>query len=189
METVTKRKLSIEEYHRMAEVCIIAPDEKVELIDREIIEMNGSPSGPFGKEHLATVGRINMLLTPLLAGKSIVFSQSPVQLADKSEPEIDLMIVPHRDDYYANTGVYEKDVLLVIEVSDTTLKKDLQIKLPLYALSGIPEVWIVEIKIKKLLQFTDCKAGKYQQENTYSGEDRVHTSQLPINFQAKDLIG
>lgn len=184
METITKRKLSIEEYHRMAEVGIIGSDERVELINGEIIEMS-----PIGKEHLATVGRINMLLTPLLAGKYIVFTQSPVQLIDTSEPEPDLMIVPHRDDYYADTGVFDKDVNLIIEVSDTTFRKDIRIKLPLYAQSGIPEVWIIDVKNKQLLQYTDNQKGKYQQENTFSGEDQITASKLPIDVQAKDLMG
>lgn len=173
----------------MAEVGIIAPDERVELINGEIINMNGSPSGPTGKEHLATVGRINALLTPLLSGKFIVFSQSPVQLKDTSEPEPDLMIVPHRDDFYANTGVYDKDIYLIIEVSDSTFKKDIQIKLPLYAQASIPEVWIIDINNKQLLQYTDNQNGKYQQENTLSGEDQIAASQLPIKVQVRDLIG
>ena len=135
METITKRKLSIEEYHRMADASILDADERIELINGEIIQMS-----PIGDKHVGIVSRINTLLTLRLAGKYNVHVRSPVKIEQYSEPEPDLMVTPHRDDFYASTGIYSKDVLLLIEVSDTTLKKDIQIKLPLYAQAAVPEV-------------------------------------------------
>ncbi|MFP4089061.1 MAG: Uma2 family endonuclease [Cyclobacteriaceae bacterium] len=184
MEVITKRKLSIEEYHRMAEVGILAPEERVELIDGEIITMS-----PIGKEHLAIVGRINALLTPMLAGKHIVFSQSPVIIHGHSEPEPDLMVVPFRDDFYASTGVTQDDVLLIIEVSDSTLQKDLEVKLPLYARAGIAEAWIIDIKSRELHQYVHPEKGSYLKHQRLSIRDEVSSSQLQINLRVKDLLG
>lgn len=181
---MTRRKLSIDEYHRMGEAGIIAPDERVELIHGEIIEMS-----PIGNEHLGIVGRINAVLTPLLIGRYIVFSQSPVKIANHSEPEPDLMVVPHRDDYYTTTGVKEEDVLLIIEVADTTLKKDLTVKLPLYARAEIPEVWIMDVNKKVLHQFVEPHHDKYLKHHILYREKEVSASQLDLQVKIKDLIG
>jgi len=98
------------------------------------------------------------------------------------------MVLPFQEDLYAN-GVFPSNVLLIVEVSDITLNKDIHIKLPIYANAGIPEVWIIDIKNKQLLQFTDNKGGKYQKENTLSGEDQITASLLPLSTQVKDLLG
>lgn len=184
METLIKRKLNIDEYHRMVEAGIILADERVELINGEIIEMS-----PIGDKHLAIVSRINANLTPRLLGDYTVHVQGPVKLGKYSEPEPDLMVTIFRDDYYAETGIYPKDVLLLIEVSDTSLEKDVNIKIPLYAEAGIPEVWIIDVKQELVLQFNDLTNGTYQQKNSWKREDQFSASQLPLQLKGKDLIG
>lgn len=183
MEVLTKRKLSIAEYHRMAEVSILDPDERVELIDGEIIQMS-----PIGDRHVGTVSRINALLTSRLLGKCNIHVQSPVKIGQYSEPEPDLMVTPHRDDYYASTGVYPEDVLLLIEVADTTLNKDIQIKVPLYAQAAIPEIWIVNLKDDIIHRYTDLQQGQYQQDS-FSRDDRITAARLPLTAEGKELIG
>jgi Uma2 family endonuclease len=188
MEAITKKTFNIDDYHRMAEVGIIRPDDRVELINGEIIEMS-----PIGNEHLGIVSRINMLLAPRLAGKYIVHVQSPVKIGNHSEPEPDLTVTPHRDDYYAGTGVSPSDVLLLIEVSDTTLKKDVQLKLPLYAQANIPEVWIVDLQNEQVIQYTDPENSVYQQNarrgNVWQRQDTFSATQLSLKVAGSDILG
>jgi Uma2 family endonuclease len=194
MEAITKRKLSIDEYHRMAEAGIIRPDERVELINGEIIEMS-----PIGKEHALAVRRINRLLHSLLDQQQYIIDvQTPLLINEHSEPEPDLMIMPFQVDLYAD-GVYPSDVLLLIEVSDTTvstaaLKKDLQLKLPLYAQpgaaqAGIPEVWIVDTQHGQVAQYTDLENGSYRKRSAWKREDSFSATMLPLEVDGKDIIG
>jgi len=187
---ISKRKLSTDEYHLMAKAGIIRPDERVELIKGEIVEMGGTPLSPIGKEHAAVVRRINKLLNRELdTTKFIIDQQNPVKIADHSEPEPDLMVVPHRDDFYAETGVRSKDVLLLIEVSDTTLQKDTEIKLPLYAEATIPEVWIVDVKAAKIYQYLKPRHGEYLERKTYDRSMKMATTHFDFETEAKNLIG
>lgn len=184
MEALTRRKLSIEEYHRMAEVDILDSDERIELINGEIIQMS-----PIGDRHVGTVSRINALLTSRLLGKCNIHVQSPVKIGQHSEPEPGLMVTPHRDDYYASTGIYSEDVLLLIEVADTTLKKDIQIKVPLYAQAAIPEIWIIDVKTDVIHQYTDLQGDQYQQQNSFSRNDQITATQLPLTVKGSELMG
>ena len=168
----------------MAEASILDPDERVELIDGEIILMS-----PIGDRHLGTVSRITALLVPRLLGMYNVHTQSPVKVGEYSEPEPDLMVTPHRDDFYASTGVYPEDVLLLIEVVDTTLKKDIQIKVPLYAQAAIPEIWIVNLKDDIIYQYTDLQGKQYQQQNEFTRDDQINATKLPLTVKRSELIG
>jgi Uma2 family endonuclease len=183
-QLISKRKLNTDEYHLMAEVGIIRSDERVELIKGEIVEMS-----PVGDKHLSIVSRIHTLLTPALVGKYIVHVQSPVKIADHSEPEPDLMVVPHRDDFYAESGVRSEDVLLLIEVSDTTLQKDQHIKLPLYAEAGIPEVWIVDVSSGKIYQYLNPQHHEYLERKTFDRSMKLSASQFSLEADVKALIG
>ncbi len=167
----------------MAEVDILDPDERVELIDGEIIQMS-----PIGNRHLGIVSRITALLVPRLLGAYNVHTQSPVKIGQYSEPEPDLMVTPHRDDFYASTGVYPEDVLLLIEVADTTLKKDIQIKVPLYAQAAIPEIWIVNLKDDIIHRYTDLQQGQYQQDS-FTRDDQITATRLPLTIKGSELIG
>ena len=184
MEAILKRKLSIEEYHRMAEVNILDPDERIELIDGEIVRMS-----PIGNKHLGIVSRINALLTSRLLGKYNLHVQSPVKIDPYSEPEPDLMVTPYRDDYYASTGVYPQDVLLLIEVADTTFRKDIQVKLPLYAQAAIPETWIIDLKNDIIYQYANLQGNQYHQQNSFTRNDKITATKLPLIVKGSELIG
>lgn len=184
METLLKRKLSIDEYHRMVEAGIIQADERVELIHGEIIEMS-----PIGDKHLAIAGRINALLTPRLLGSCTVHVHSPVKIRSYSEPEPDLMVTPYRNDYYAQTGIYPQDVLLLIEVADTSIGKDINIKIPLYAEAGIPEVWIIDVNQDQVLQYTSIKDNSYRHQLSMGREEMISATKLSLEVAIKDLIG
>ncbi|MGB3848676.1 MAG: Uma2 family endonuclease [Tunicatimonas sp.] len=181
---VARRLFTINEYHRMAEAGILHEDDRTELIHGEIIYMS-----PIGNYHAAVVRRLNTLLSPLVAPQAIVDVQNPVKIGDHSEPEPDIKILPFREDYYAESGVTPQDVLLLIEVSDSTLRYDRNTKLPLYATAGIPEVWIVDVNKQQLEVHRQPNEERYQFMETLTRDDSVTATQLPLNVRVRELIG
>jgi hypothetical protein len=134
-----RRSWTTDEYHRMLETGLLGPDDRVELIDGEIVE-----KVTIGPTHATIVDNLNALLVPLAAGRARVRIQGPVTLPPRSEPEPDVTLLSYGD--YRRDHPGPDDVLVVIEVSDTTLAFDRQIKMPLYARSGIPVAWLVDVK-------------------------------------------
>lgn len=139
-ELLRRHRLTVAEYHRMAETGVLAPDARVELIDGEIVDL-----APIGTRHRSTVKRLLHLFSDAVARQAIVAVQDPVRLGDRSEPQPDLMLLAPREDFYASAHPVASDVLLLIEVSDTTARYGRIIKLALYARHGVQEVWIVDL--------------------------------------------
>jgi Uma2 family endonuclease len=139
-ELLRRHRLTVNQYHRMAEAGVLAPDARVELIDGEIVDM-----APIGSRHGSAVKRLNQLLMDAVGKAAIVAVQDPVRLGDSSEPQPDLMLLARRDDFYEAAHPVAADVLLLVEVSDSTARYDSVVKLALYARHGIREVWIVDL--------------------------------------------
>ncbi|MEK6475924.1 Uma2 family endonuclease [Catalinimonas sp. 4WD22] len=180
---VAKRLFTIQEYHQMAEAGILGTDIRTELIHGEIIKMS-----PIGNQHAAIVRRLSTLLIPQLVPNFIVDVQNPVHIKDHSEPEPDIAVLPFREDYYATTGVTPADVLLLIEVSDSILHYDRQIKLPLYATAQIPEVWIIDVIKKRLYAYRQPVEGEYQEKKTINNESEISATQLPLTVKLNDML-
>ncbi|HMO48649.1 MAG TPA: Uma2 family endonuclease [Rubrivivax sp.] len=140
-----RHRLRADEYQQLGRTGIIGPELRVELLDGEIIEM-----APIGTRHWAMVNRLDMLLKQAIGKRAIVSSQSSFRLDDYSEPEPDLALFKWRDDFYATALPTPADTLLLIEVSDSSLRYDREIKLPRYARRGVPEVWIVDLEAQLL---------------------------------------
>jgi len=143
---VSRRRFTVDEYHRMAEAGILHEDDRVELIEGEILEM-----APIGGRHAACVNDSAKLFILRVGDRAVVSIQNPVRLTSGSEPEPDLMLLRPPSDRYRERLPDAADVLLVIEVSDTTLPYDRGTKLPLYAAAGIPEVWIFDLERRRVL--------------------------------------
>src|SRR5215212_3778153 len=137
---IVRRHFNITEYYRMAAAGVFNEDDRVELIEGEIVEMN-----PIGSRHAACVGRLTELLGQLAGGEAIAWVQNPVQVNDFSEPLPDVTLLKRRDDFYAQANPQSSDVLLIIEVADSSVEYDRDIKIPLYAQASIPEVWLVNL--------------------------------------------
>ena len=135
-----RHRLTVDEYHRMGQAGVFAPDARVELIEGEVID-----TAPIGTRHASAVRKLNALLSVAAQGRAIVAVQDPLRLSDASEPEPDLMLRRPRADFYAQAHPGPADVLLLIEVSDSTVAYDRGVKLDLYARHGITEVWIVDL--------------------------------------------
>ena len=130
-----RHRLTVAEYHRMAETGIFSPDARVELIEGEVIDMP-----PIGSLHAGTVDYIANALRLAYGGQVIVRTQNPIRLSQHSEPQPDIALLRPRPDFYRNAHPTPVDVFLTIEVADTTLAYDTQIKLPLYARHGTPSI-------------------------------------------------
>ena len=134
-----RRKFTLEEYHRLAETGFLTEDDRVELIDGEIIEMS-----PVGKAHNACISRTNRKFIQRLGDSAIVYVQNSIVILD-SEPLPDISILMPNPTDYADRLATSEDILLIIEVADSSLDYDQGIKAPKYAKAGVQELWIVDL--------------------------------------------
>ncbi len=170
-----RRKIKVGDYHRMFETGILTNQDKVELINGEIIEM--SPSGSL---HAAIVDRISNFLMQALGGQVIVRTQSPVQVSELSMPEPDICVLKPKNDFYAESHPLAQDIFLVIEVADTSYRYDKEVKLPVYAKAGIEEYWIINIERKEI------EAHRAPHNEVFSKIDIIQLDQQ-LTFHAFDL--
>jgi len=135
---------SVEDYHRMAEAGILGEDERLELIEGEIVAMS-----PIGLRHLSCVDRLNALLTGLKP-RAIVRVQGSIRLGDRSEPQPDLVLLKPRADFYSTSHAKPEDIFALIEVMDSSAAYDRGVKLALYARERIAEVWLVDLNEERV---------------------------------------
>ena len=140
--------LSVDDFHKLGEIGVLRDDDRVELIEGVLIDM-----APIGSRHASLVNRFTNRLAVALSGHAIVSTQNPVILGAASEVQPDIALLRHRDDFYADAHPTPSDVLLVIEVADTSLPFDRNVKVPLYARHGIPEVWLVSPRERRIEVF------------------------------------
>jgi Uma2 family endonuclease len=155
---VSRRLFTVDEYHQMAQAGILTEDDRVELLEGEIIQM-----AAIGSRHAACVDRLNHLFSRYVAGRAIVRVQSPIHLSEISEPQPDLALLRLRPDFYAAAHPGPQDILLVIEVADTSVGYDQEAKLPRYAQTSIAEAWIVNIPEDRLEVYRQPTFEGYQE--------------------------
>jgi Uma2 family endonuclease len=169
METeVTKKLFTVDEYHRMASAGILREDERLELIDGEIIQMS-----PIGDRHALCVNRVTTLFIRAFGDRVLVSPQNPVRLSDWTEPQPDIVVFKPRADFYAKKRQRTEDVLLVLEVADSSLSHDLRIKLPRYAAAGFPELWIGDLQHDLLHVYRDPAGEVYKTALMFREGDAV----------------
>ena len=150
------------DYHRMAEHGIIKPDARVELIDGEIIRMS-----PIGRRHNAAVDRAARILDRNVGDDAIVRTQGSIALGDDGEPEPDLVLLRYQADFYADEQATAADVLLVVEVADSSEEYDREVKVPLYARHGIPETWVANLNRDQVVAYRDPTPSGYATMRIY----------------------
>lgn len=138
--TVVRRRFSADEYRCMIDAGILTRDDHVELIDGEIVEMS-----PIGNRHGACVDALSAALWPMAQGRAQVRVQGHVRVDPRSEPQPDIAVLRPRPDRYARSAPGPEDILLLVEVADSSLAYDRLRKIPLYAAAGVPEVWLVDL--------------------------------------------
>lgn len=174
---------SVDEYHRMLETGILSEDDHVELIEGEIVKMS-----PLGSHHVACVNRLNGLLSRIVGQEVIVSIQNPVRLDDYSEPEPDIALIRPRDDFYAQSLATSADVLLIIEVADSSVEVDRKIKLPLYAGAGIPEVWLANLPEDRVEAHSEPVNGVYQKVRIAKRGDELSSESIPTLSVNVDVV-
>ncbi|HLP91611.1 MAG TPA: Uma2 family endonuclease [Nostocaceae cyanobacterium] len=139
------KSFTIDQYHQIYELGILTENDRVELIRGEIVEMS-----PIGKRHAGYVNLINKILSKLLDEQIIISVQNPIQLNHLSEPQPDIAILKPHPNFYIDKLPEVKDILLLIEVADSTIDYDRDVKIPLYAENGILEVWLIDINAETI---------------------------------------
>ena len=143
--TPHRYRLTVTEYHRLGENGIFDEDSRVEMIEGDLIVMP-----PIGEQHASKTRLLNRLFSLQVGDTAIVDVQNPVALDAHSEPQPDMVLLKPRPDFYESAHPRPEDVLLLIEVSDSTLRYDRDTKVPLYAKAGIPEVWLLDVAGQRL---------------------------------------
>ena len=186
MSTVnpTKHLTNLDEWRRLGEANIFPPESRIELINGEIIEM-----APIGSNHAGHLKSINKLFTKLVPDNLFTSVQDPLQLGDLSEPEPDFMLLKPDFDGYKTRHPVADDVLLLIEVADTSLAYDQNQKLRLYALHNVPEYWLLNLIDNCLEVYRKPKGEVFAEKTTLYNGDNITLSQLPeITIQADDIL-
>lgn len=180
------RRFTVDDYHRMAGAGILTEDDRVELIEGEIVQMSAA-----GSRHVACVYRWDDLLHEQIErGSAIISVQSPVRLDNHSEPEPDIAALRFRADYYSGALATAADVLLLVEVADTSLAYDRGVKLPTYARAGVPEVWLVDLLGERIERHTDPSERGYRLIARASRGESLESIVLPsLKLAVDDVLG
>jgi Uma2 family endonuclease len=180
---IARRHFNIAEYYRMMEAGILSESDHVELIDGEVVEMS-----PIGSRHAACVDRLNKFLNKL--DDVIVRVQNPIRLDDFSEPQPDITLLRMRPDYYAQGHPTSSDVLLVIEVADSSTEFDRIVKLPLYAEALMPEFWLVNLPDERVEVFSHPSSGAFQKSQEFKrGENLMAQTISDLSLAVDAILG
>lgn len=180
-----RRHFTRGDYYSMAKAGVLGHQERLELIDGEIYVMS-----PIGRRHAACVDWINAAFFESggLAGRALVRVQNPLAESERSEPQPDLMLLAERSDRYAAGHPAPGEVLLLVEVADSTLTFDRRTKIPLYAADGIREVWLVDLVHDRIEVYTDPGPGGYGMARRAARGETVAPTALPDLHLAVDRI-
>jgi len=184
--TLRRRRFTVDEYHRMGEAGIFHEDDRVELIEGEIVEMT-----PIGRRHASVVARMNQFFSTRLGQRTIVWPRNPLLLAALiSEPQPDLILLAPRPDFYARELPQPGDVRLIIEVADSSLAYDRRTKMPLYARAGIAEAWLVNVEATRVELHRGPTAAGYTQVLTPAADAGFSALAFPdLVVTLADLLG
>ena len=185
-EDFARRRFSVHEYHRMGETGILAEDERIELLAGDIVVRE-----PIGTQHAGTVNRLNHLWTSRLGRRAVVQVQNPIELArEDSEPQPDLTLLRPRDDFYSTAHPTASDILLAIEVADTSLRLDRRVKIPLYARAGIRETWLVDLTTSRIEIYREPTVEGYRDVQIFlRGQSITPVAFSDLTVAVDDLLG
>jgi Uma2 family endonuclease len=185
-EQLTRRRFTVEEYHRMGEVGILPEDSRIELIAGDVVVRE-----PIGSRHAGTVNRLNRLWTSRLGERAVVQIQNPIELPQEdSEPQPDVTLLRPRADFYTAAHPLAADVLLLIEVADSTLAVDRRVRMPLYARAAIREVWILDLTADRVEVYRAPTLRGYQDVvRLERGQEVAPLAFADLILTVEDLLG
>jgi len=178
-------RFDVQAYRQLAEVGAIAPEKRLELIDGTILEMS-----PIGTKHQACVARLNQYFITALADRAVIWPQNSIELNQRSQPQPDLALLQPRSDFYGDRYPDPEDVLLVVEVADTTIQFDREVKVPLYGTAGIVEIWLVDLTRGWVEVYRDPSSQGYRTKRTFQTEEEVTPLAFPdCQLAVAEVIG
>jgi Uma2 family endonuclease len=184
MATAIQRRLfTINDCLKMVEVGILRPEERVELIHGEIVRMS-----PIGTRHSAVVDRANRAFVRLAGDSAIVRVQSTTVLDEFCAPEPDLALLRPRDDFYIHKHPAGRDILLIVEVADSSLDYDTSVKAELYAILGVPEYWVVDLQNNRVLAYSDALRDRYRTVREFHQGESIAPQLLPDCRLTMDVL-
>jgi Uma2 family endonuclease len=169
-----KYSLTTEHFQQMIAANIFREHEQIELIEGELIEMV-----PINPPHSGKTGRLNQLFSQSVHNLALVYVQTPIWLDVHSQPQPDITIARIRDDFYETAHPQPQDILLLLEIADTSVTYDKNIKIPLYGRYGIPEVWLIDLQKQRVEIYTQASEAGYRQVRFPSNNEPVTLMQLP----------
>jgi Uma2 family endonuclease len=176
---------TVEEWHHMGETGLFGEDARVELLDGEVIEM-----APIGSPHAGGVNRLTRLFTAVVGDQALVAVQNPVLLDRHSEPQPDIAVLKPRPDSYADSHPTPAEILLLVEVSDSTLAFDRERKAATYARAGVPEYWIVDLTGDRVLVMRSPVVAAYRNVSQAGRGERLGMQALPgIEVDMDEVLG
>lgn len=179
-----RRRFTADQFERMGQVGILHEDDRVELIDGEIREMTA-----IGPPHAASVNRANQVLMRLTSGRALVSPQNPVRLNLFNEPAPDLVLLRPRDDFYRHAHPGPADILLIVEIADSSLRYDREVKGEIYARYGVVEYWLVDLGAGTVTSYSAPEDGRYRVVAVHTRVDALSPKALPdCSVAVADLL-
>ena len=183
-QNTSLRLWTVAEYHQMVETGILAPDEPVELVAGQVIKMS-----PQKSLHATAITLTRLLLEDSLGKQVLVRSQLPVTLSDRSEPEPDVAVVMADVLRYLDHHPTPSEIYLIIEIADTTVKTDCNLKAKVYAHSGVKDYWVLDLNQRQLHVFREPSQSGYQRRDLLEEADRISPLEFPeLSIQVRDLL-
>lgn len=172
-DAIIRHRWNVDDYYRLADAGVFNEDSRIELVEGEVVDM-----APIGSMHAFALNNLTRLLYPKSMNRYLVRIQDPIHLDDHNEPQPDLVIALDRD--YSAGHPRAADILLVVEVADTTLIYDRDVKMPLYARHGIPQCWLLDVNAKTLTVFKEPLEGHYRRVAPVQDVERVEVDDLVL---------
>lgn len=181
---VKRHTFTTSEYDAMTLAGVFGEDDRVELIEGEIIEMS-----PIGSDHAGVVNRLTWMLIQRLGDRAIVATQNPIRLGEHSEPQPDVVVAKFRKDFYRSSHPTPDDVLLVVEIADATLAIDRDVKVPLYASAKIAEVWLINLLESSIEVYSKPEGRIYREKRTArEGETLTLSAFSNVAFNVREIL-
>ena len=178
-----KRQINVSEYYKMAEVGILKRGEKLELIQGEIIRK--FPNSP---RQASFTNRLNARLGKIIANEALLSIKHPLRIDEYNEPEPDIAVLAYREDYYSLSHPKANQVFFIIELAETSLNFDREIKAPLYARAGIPVYWILDLKHENLEVYSNPQDGLYRRNDFKKNSDKVKIPGFDVEILVSDIL-
>lgn len=183
--SVRPKRFRVEDFRKMTEAGILPEESGWEVIDGYLVDKM-----TIGSRHASIVNRLNNLLSVLVAKWAIVSVQNPVQIDDYNEPEPDIALLHPRSDFYSKRLPTPADVFVLVEVADSTIAYDRDVKIALYAEAGIVEVWLVNLKEESIEQYSSPQNGRFGSVETFRKGQSVQSISLKeLSLNVDDVLG